>query len=49
MPAAIPVTPDRPATVTGVRLLVVVPLPSSPTELSPQQCALPSRVTAHEE
>src|ERR1700749_718016 len=41
-PAAILVTPDKPATLTGTGLLAVVPLPSWPRRLSPQAHTVPS-------
>ena len=41
-PAEIPVTPDKPATLTGSGLLAVVPLPSWPRRLSPQARTVPS-------
>lgn len=38
---------ERPDTVTGVSLCVVVPLPSAPKVLSPQHFAAPDLVAAH--
>lgn len=38
-----------PTTVTGVEELVVVPLPRSPTLLSPQHCTVPPERTAQAE
>src|SRR5438094_10525809 len=38
---------SQPATSTGTALLVVVPLPSSPTVLKPQQYAAPPVVSPH--
>ena len=35
------VTPVRPLTLTGVKELVVVPLPSSPVSLKPQHATVP--------
>jgi hypothetical protein len=47
-PAEIEATPEvRPATFTGVRLLVVVPSPSCPAELLPQHLTPPEVVSAH--
>ena len=45
-PALIFVKVSPPLTATGVELVVLVPLPKAPEELSPQQYARPAAVTA---
>src|SRR6266550_3316636 len=45
MPAPTAANVSPPDTATGVRLLIVVPFPSSPEPLSPQQYAAPLGVT----
>src|SRR6516225_2720043 len=47
-PAAIPTTPPRPLTATGVDELVKVPLPSWPNRLRPQHLTVPSVIATHE-
>jgi hypothetical protein len=44
-PALIAANESPPDAATGVELFVVVPLPNSPDELSPQQYAAPLGVT----
>ena len=46
-PAVIAVTPERPATATGLSRSVVVPSPSWPSSLSPQQRTVVSARRAH--
>ena len=47
LPAVMATAPVRPDTVTGVVELVVVPSPSCPKSLPPQQRAVPSASSAH--
>jgi hypothetical protein len=49
VPAEMAVTPVRPVTATGVDELVVVPLPSSPWALYPQQSTVPFESSAQAE